>query len=130
MRKIYGFVFFCLYSMVPKKSMYGQKNAAVVLISLIDCALITSVYFLAMVFINEGLTEKSILAIAIVALTVGSFFLNSRYFENKSNFKQIIRAHEPIKLFHRILGAAIFLSTFVGYLLIIRFLDLFVEANY
>jgi len=129
MKKIYGFIFFCLYAMVPKKSMYGQRNAAVVLISLIDAAVITSVYFIAMVFLNRELAKKPILATAIGIITIGSFFLNSRFFENRIKFKEILAAHEPIKLSNRFLGVAILLITFAAYLLIIRFLDLYVKAH-
>jgi len=109
--------------------MYGQRNAAVVLISLIDAAVITSVYFIAMVFLNRELAKKPILATAIGIITIGSFFLNSRFFENRIKFKEILAAHEPIKLSNRFLGVAILLITFAAYLLIIRFLDLYVKAH-
>lgn len=129
MKKLYEFIFFCLYSMMPKKSMYGQRNAAVVLMSLIVSAAATSFYFFAMIFIYKGLAQKTILAIAIGIITIGSFYLNSKYFDNRKNFKQVMDANEPIRLSHKLLGGVIFLMTFMAYLLTIRFLDLFVEGR-
>lgn len=115
--------------MVPKKSMYGQKNAAVVLISLVDCAIATSIYFLAMVFLNRELSKKPFLAVAIGVITIGSFLLNSKFFEDRKNFKETLDINSPIKLSHRFFGAGIFLSVLIGYLLIIRFLDVYVKSH-
>lgn len=109
--------------------MYGQKNAAVVLISLVDCAVATSFYFLAMVFLNRELSKKPFLLTAIGVITIASFVLNSKVFENRKKFKEVLDAYSPIKLSHRFFGAGIFLSVFTFYLLIIRFLDLYVKSH-
>lgn len=129
MKRIYEFIFFCLYAMVPKKSMYGQKNAAVVLISLVDCAIATGIYFLAMVFLNREISNKPFLLTAIGVITVTSFVFNSKFFESGKEFKEVLDAFGPIRISHRFLGAAIFISVFVMYLFLIRFLDLYVTSH-
>jgi hypothetical protein len=86
-------------------------------------------YFLAIVFFDRRLANGPILAIAIGMITIGSFVFNSRYFQNRHVFKRIVMTFGPTRLIHSFLGLIMMLLFFAGYLLIIRYLDLFVESN-
>lgn len=128
MKQIYDFAFFCIYWMVPKKSMYGQRNAAVVLISLVDCAVATSIYFLSLIFLNRLIT-KPLSFLIIITIVVTSFVFNSKYFEKRTKFKEILSAYEPGSLSHKFIGAGMLLGTFAGYILVIIFVDRYIAAH-
>lgn len=129
MKNIYTYVFFCIYIVVLKKSYYGQRNAAVVFISLVFCALATSAYFLSVVVVPQWRSMAIMMPVIGVTVVI-SFVFNSRYFENRRRFKEILSKYGAGTVSHRIIGAVILLATFCIYILTILYADRYIAAEH
>ncbi len=109
--KAYNFIFVCLYSLVPKKAMFGQKNVAIILLSVITSLLTIMFYsFMQAYFLRDF--QKSIYSgIGFFLIIAVNFYLNSRIFDNRERTKKALTENAPIKSYHKIIGVALLVIT-------------------
>lgn len=126
--KIYNFLFFSLYSIVPVKAMLGRRTVAVILLSLImSCFFFCSYLLVSLLY--QSLRNQITLNVTIITTTVSIFYINTQLFEKKDRFKRVIKTNEPTRPFHKFVGVFLLFASYLMFIMSTYFVDRYIDLK-
>jgi hypothetical protein len=115
MIRLYHFLFFCFYSLVPEKNIYGRQNVAMILMSMVESYIILLAATAYDVFIYKFLHSGFRVFLLGAIVVVITFYLTIKYFEKEGRFESIKSEFKKEKVIYKMIAIAIFLLVILSF---------------
>ena len=109
MKRILHFLFFCFYSLVPEKNVFGRQNVAMIMMGIVQSYLALILISFIHVFLFQVFVGGFANFIIVVSIIIAVFYLNIKYFEKEGRFETIKLEFKAEKVIYKIIAICIFL---------------------
>jgi ABC-type uncharacterized transport system permease subunit len=99
-------------------------------LSLVLGAFVACVYFSFGIFLYRKLLgDKIILGISSALIAIGSFYFNTKMFEDKDRLKEVIKRNEPGRPFHKVIAIGLMLVAYVLFIVTTYFGERYIDSH-
>lgn len=126
MLKIIHFIFYCFYALVPEKALFGRRNAAMIMMSVLESYIMVLSIVAFNTFVYKFLNSDFSTLIVMIFVAVVCFYFTISYFEKGERFESIVNEFKNERAIYKVIAVSLIVLVLFSF---VEALDYLSEIN-